>query len=445
MRGAMLFLALGCIGAAQAAEPPQPAKALTVEEAVQTALRNNRYLRVAELEREKSRDLVRPIEAKLYPDLSLGVDEAGLLAPVNFRFPQGAFGTFPGIGSVPSQDTDVRAPAKFTTLVNVIAIQPITQIPRIKLGVELQKDMVRLSEQTVRKQRQTVAHDVRVAFNQVLQACAARNAAQAGLEYVKELERSANEAVGAGAALDHVALEAMAKRIEVEQKLRIANNAVASARAKLNLVMGVPIDSDYEPTTPPDPAVECYAAEFCRQAADAQRPEVRQAQIKLDQAQRALRLRNQEDRPDLSLFLAYSRPYNLDVMPDQVLSLGLRLSWKPIDWGKKKAELDARSAEVEQARAALAETRESVCLEVDVRRRALEEAAEQVKAARAMKKATQERVRVVSRRLESGAATNKDLLEARSLDAQADASLVTAQTGVMAALSALDQAMGVEQ
>ena len=68
--------------------------------------------------------------------LALGFDTevsaSQLLTPVGFSFPQGAFGTFPGTGPIPSVDTTVKVPMQPTMY------EPLSQLDVRNQGVIVQ-------------------------------------------------------------------------------------------------------------------------------------------------------------------------------------------------------------------------------------------------------------------------------------------------------------------
>ena len=87
---------------------------LTLDNAIQIAIENNRSLKVATLEVDKSKWEVAELKTKRLPAFSGTVLGSQLLNEVSFDFPAGAFGTFPSTGPIPSNDTKITTPRRGT-------------------------------------------------------------------------------------------------------------------------------------------------------------------------------------------------------------------------------------------------------------------------------------------------------------------------------------------
>src|SRR5216683_6255517 len=115
---ASLFLSLCLLVsplACFAQEPaPEQQPTLTLEDAVRFAQENNRTIKNAVLAASIAAD--RTAEARTYRFPSLNVYALGsqLMTPLDFRFDQGTFGTFPGIGPIPATNTSIHTPLRPT-------------------------------------------------------------------------------------------------------------------------------------------------------------------------------------------------------------------------------------------------------------------------------------------------------------------------------------------
>src|SRR5215470_7972716 len=111
----LLLLVILCASSTPAQEPASSARAtLTLEDAVNFAQENNRQLRNAKLTVAIDEEGV--LEAKKYrlPSINLYALGSQLLTPVDFTFEQGVFGTYPGIGPVPTTETKIHTPLRPT-------------------------------------------------------------------------------------------------------------------------------------------------------------------------------------------------------------------------------------------------------------------------------------------------------------------------------------------
>jgi hypothetical protein len=73
---------------------------LTLEQAISAALRNNRQVKIKELDVGKSEDELAGGRTLRLPKFNLYSLGSQQLTPIDFSFKQGVFGTFPGIGPV---------------------------------------------------------------------------------------------------------------------------------------------------------------------------------------------------------------------------------------------------------------------------------------------------------------------------------------------------------
>src|SRR5262249_10245815 len=110
---------------------------LTLEQAVDLALENNRLLKTATLEVEKSQEATDALRTRRLPALNLFGVSGQLLSPAKFTFNQGAFGSFPGVGPVPGNKAEIETSVRWSTFLLATAIQPLTPLLRINEGIRL--------------------------------------------------------------------------------------------------------------------------------------------------------------------------------------------------------------------------------------------------------------------------------------------------------------------
>ena len=97
---------------------------LTLDRAIHLALENNRQIQSAALQIQKASEEVGIARSRRLPVFDIQGQASQLLTPVDFAFPQGAFGEFPGIGPIPATDTNVSVPQQLTYYVSSQVSQP---------------------------------------------------------------------------------------------------------------------------------------------------------------------------------------------------------------------------------------------------------------------------------------------------------------------------------
>src|SRR5689334_20654031 len=161
LAGRFLIAAALLTGVMVAQDASSAPRLLTLDDAVQLALANNRSLQIANLEVEKSKWQIAETKTKRLPSFSASVLGSQLLNTLAFTFKEGAFGTFPGTGPVPAKDTDITTPRRPTAYVVGQANQPLSQLYKIHLGIRTQELNAQLSSEKVRAARQSVIRDVK--------------------------------------------------------------------------------------------------------------------------------------------------------------------------------------------------------------------------------------------------------------------------------------------
>src|SRR5580693_3359762 len=167
----------------------EPAKLLTLEEAVSLARSHNRELKQAGLEIHKQKEAFSEAKTQLYPRLETYVLASELLTPLDFTIKSGTFGTFPATGPIPTKDSIIHTPARPVAIASVTATQPLTQLLRIDLAIKEQKLGVDLRQQSYFEREQELVDEVRRAYYAMLQSQSELESQRALLAYLEELQQ----------------------------------------------------------------------------------------------------------------------------------------------------------------------------------------------------------------------------------------------------------------
>ena len=98
-------------------------------------MRNNREVRNAVLEVDKSENRIAAGRTERYPHVKAGLEQAYLLAPLDVTIKRGALGTFASTGPIPDRETTLRTQG-WTTSISAGVVQPIAGLYRIGLGID---------------------------------------------------------------------------------------------------------------------------------------------------------------------------------------------------------------------------------------------------------------------------------------------------------------------
>lgn len=424
--------------------PDAPAPLLTLDDAVSLALNNNRIVKNSSLEAEKFDFKVNTARSRRLPQFQFAVLGGELLQPVHFTFPAGAFGTYPATGPIPSTQTSIKSPAVFTTYTTAGISQPLTQQYKIHLGMhatEIGRDIAR---EDVRAERQRIANEVRTAYFEIVATQVGVEAAQVAVQTLEEAQRVTKTYELQEAVLRGDVLEVDARLAKARYELSVAEDGLATQREHLNQLLGRALSAPFRVNTTPEEDAPDLSLAAAREAALKSRPEVRQAQLRVQQAEYDRRLAKAEYIPDLSLAVQYLGTTNIQVLPERVAVAGFYLTWEPFDWGRRHNAVAEKSRTVQQARNGSNETEAQVDVEVGMKYRKWQQSALLLKATRTGNEAAVEQFRVVGNKYKEQAALIKDLLESQARSAETGFKYQQALSAYWTALADLRHAMGEE-
>jgi outer membrane protein TolC len=396
------------------AESSALSEVLTLGEALALALRNNRGLESAAMDVDRAEQRVGAARSRRLPSLELQGMAGSTLNPIRMSFPAGAFGTYPATGPIPSQDQIVEAPRSVSGYVNASLAQPLTQLRRIGLSTkasELSRDVER---ENLRAERAAVVAEVRRLYYGIMQTESVLRATEDQMRVYRELDRVVGQQLVMEVALRSDALEVKARLAAEEYELSGLRADLATAKERLNFLLGRDIGRDFTVAALPETSLEEVDLKVAVARALERRPDLAQARLAIDQADVDLKLKKAEFIPEVSLALTYSSFVNVDLLPRNVAQLGLQVKWEPFDWGRRGKERAEKAIQVDQARSVARQAADRARIEVAEQFRKLQQARLLIEAERLGQEAAREQLRVVLTRHRHDASLLKDVLEAQA-------------------------------
>jgi outer membrane protein TolC len=417
---------------------------LTLENAVSLAMSYNRLVKDSVLEAEKYEFRLNVARSKRLPQFQFSILSGELLHAVNSTFPAGAFGTYPGTGPIPATEAKVRTPAQLTAVINGAVDMPLLQQHKIGLAIGATQVGSDIARESVRAQRQKIAAEVRSAYFKLVATQVAVDAARETVRTLEEAQRVTTQYSVQQVVLRAEALEVDARLAKTRYELRVAEDGLATQREQLNQLLGRDLTTTFRVETMPEHEATALTLDAARQRAADSRPEIRQADLKERQAEYDRRIAKAEYIPDLSVSLRYYGFNNFDVIPANVTTAGLYLTWEPFDWGRRRSNVAEKAKSVAQARNGAQETREQIAVEIGAKYRKWQETALLLKATRTGHEAALEQVRVTTNRYKEQAALIRDLLQAQARSVDAKFQYQDALASYWTARAELSRAMGDE-
>src|SRR5215813_7482942 len=240
-----VLLACSSITAYAQDSAPNTQAVLTLEEAVNLSVANNRQIKNAVLATAIDEDQIAEARTNRFPSINFYALGSQLLTPVDFTFQKGVFGNFPGIGPVPATDTKIHTPLRPTFYGFTQVSQPLSQQYKIGLNIHQAHLAKLLNEQRLRGQKQSVVNQVKKAYYAILQTQSSLASSEENLKFDRELERTTEQLVAEKASLKSENMSVKARIAQEEYNNLALRNTFASQKEQLNSLLGRDIRTDF--------------------------------------------------------------------------------------------------------------------------------------------------------------------------------------------------------
>ena len=439
-----VLVALIAILTSASAAPAQTRLTLSLDEAIAIASANNPTLQNAAMQVEKAEHDVAIARTRRMPSFSIESQASQLLTPVDISFPRGAFGDYPGIGPIPSTDATVTTPRGMSLYLNAQATQPLSQLFKINLNVRLSESSLAYEREQLRAGRLALVQNVRRQYYAVLETASALDAVAAKTKLLEEMDRVSATRVAQQVVLKSDRLDVQTRLAEAELTRLTLEHTLASRKEQFNLLLGRDVRTPFEVS----PIAEPSRFDVDREAAQARaldaRPDIRQARVRLQQAELAHRVSKADRIPELALAVSSLMPVNIDGAPKNISTVAIQAKWDVFDWGRKGRTVAAKGLEIRQAKNSMFDAEQKAVLEINDEFRRVDAARAQLRVARLAQEHARENARVRMNQYELRAALLSDVMLAESNLAASDDQYTRALLSFWTALADLDHALGEE-
>jgi len=424
--------------------PDSASDPLSLRAAIRLAVDNNRQVQTARLQAEKAGEDVAVARTRRLPKFELDVSASQLLTPASFAFPRAAFGEYPGIGPIPATDTTVDVPRQPTVYVSSQVSQPISQLFQIGLGIQSASTTHEMERERARAQELAVVNSVKRLYFAILQTKSALAAGEEAIALYRELDRTVQVRVAQKVALRSDALDVQFRLAQEELSRTMRRNTLASQKEQLNLLLGRDVRARFDVEDVAAITVLEVDPVAAQTRALSNRPDVREAQLKLQQAELDRRITKADRLPEISLAVSYTSNFNIDMLPKNLAMLGVQVKWEPFDWGRKGRQLAVKGHTVQQARLAVRDSEDQTVIDVNSRARTLAEKRALLTVAQMAQTAGREKLRVKANQFQVQAALLPDVLQLRAELADTDDRCQQALLAFWTAKADFEYAVGEE-
>jgi outer membrane protein TolC len=416
---------------------------LSLVDAVQIALGNNRPVQIAKLDFTKSGWEVAEAKTHKFPELKTEMLASGLITAPVYTYPEGIFGTINN-QPVPSKNVEISLSNGVTGYAIATAAQPISQLYQIHLAIREKELSADLAGEKYKQKRQTTAADVKQAYYGILQSEAALEAEKALVKEYEETNRVVGDYLNQESILKSDVLEVKAQLAQAKHQLVTIRDNLATQKEHFNDLLGRDLDTPFRTQPVPPASTDEMDLKTARETALRQRPELKEAKINVDRAGYDRSLAKAEYIPGIGAQLQYFTPINTQILPQNILSAGIKMTWEPFEWGRRKDNVKQKDIQVQQSQYQLDQTRSQVLLDVDNAFRKLGESRSMLVVAEAARDAAKEKLREVNDQFKQKAVLLRDVLKQEAAVANADKQYEESLLSFWNAKADFEKALGEE-
>jgi outer membrane protein TolC len=427
------------------------AQELTLDEAIRSALKSNRSIRNAAIESSKFDDRKASLKSQLLPSVRVFAIAAQPVAPFDFVLGRGVLGVDSGQKPIPESNVNLETPARPIGVAGVTVTQPISAISTIRKEMGLIDLQKRQADEQARLERQTVVRNVRQLYYGIESLQSSLRAARESVRLCQEVERITSQYLEKRQVLDADYLEAQLHLAKAMESVLDLENQRETLKAKLNQEMGRAVLTAFtvaEIPTVADAALPDSLQDVsgARTRALAQRPEARQAHLRIEQAKAEIRIANAAFNPSIAAEFTgiETTPVN-PLLPRQIGVAGVGLTWEPFTWGRKKHDLAVRREELEEAINKEEDVKAQVEIDVAERFRQLQLDAARVHVASIGRQMAAESLRVAQKQYELQFSLLKTVLQAQASLESGDADYRRTLSELWTARAEYERALGEDQ
>lgn len=444
MNRANLFRTLAVAGLAVLSAVPQKAaevQRLTLTEAVHLAITHNRSLKIARLKVVESEQKKAGQRSAYFPSITNQTNALHVTDLQNVVIPAGALGTTAGSLN-PAQNVGLPQGQKTLFSSGTMISQPLTQLIRIHEANRIAAAEVAVSRDDLKKAENLVALQVHSLYFGILIAHLQKRAAEQQSTYAEEHLRESEQDVRNGNALNVATIQSRAGLLESQQSVLTAGLQLSDLSTEFNDLLGLPLDTILEL----DPAVpatfELRPREEYTQTAWSENPDILAAEEAVRKARAGLIAAKSAYIPDIT---AYARQSYQDGVPFLVRNFGtfgVTLSYDVFDFGKRRAAVRERDAQLAQVEEDLRRLKDQVAVGIERSYNKLERTKSLVQVANQVVKLRQESERLAQNQLTQDVVLVSERRQATAATYKAQADYLQASLGYLLAWAELEQAVG---
>ena len=415
---------------------------LTLPEAIDMALKENRDLKLARLsvtDAEHKKEIAR---SAYFPQIKNESSVLHLTELAGVKIPAGAFGVHSATGPIPAQNLFLDQGALTSYTSGTGLAQPLTQMFKIRESNRAAISDINAARIQVDQAEDEITLKVRQLYYGIL---IAQLKQQAAAEEVSAGQIKAQEsavAIEKGRALDVVALESQASLLDARQSALTQKLQLHDLIITLDDLLGLPLTTELQLDADTPAAMPISSREVCIRIAREHSPDIRAAKQAVIKAKAGLAAAKDAYIPDVTGLARYSYQSGVPLLLHNFGTFGFTISYDLFDGGRRDAEIKDSQTLLSQAELNVVKVEEHVAAEVERAYDKVEQLQDLVGVAGEAFKARAEAARLTDRQFEQNAALTSARAEAHAKAISARASTLEAILGLSLAQADLKRTTG---
>jgi outer membrane protein TolC len=416
---------------------------LTLSQAIDLALKQNRDLKLAQLsvvDTEHKKEIAR---SAYFPHIKNESSVLHITELSGVEIPAGAFGNHPDTGAIPGSNLFLDQGGLTSYTSGTGLDQPFTQMFKIHESNRAATADINTARIQVRQTQNEVALQARQLYYGVLIAQLKEQAANEEISATQVKLQESADAVERGEALDVSVLENRASSLEAKQTALIQKLQIRDLTIQLNDLMGLPLTTQLQldANTPSTPLM-IPAREECLQIAREHSPEIQAAEQAVVKAKAGLAAAKDAYIPDVTGLARYSYQSGVPFLVHNFGTFGVSFSYDLFDGGKRIADIKDSRTVLSEAQLNLEKAEDEIAVQVETAYDKVEQIQELVGVAQQVMSASMEAARVADSQFEQNEALASVRAEAHAKALSARASLLDANLSLSLAGGNLEKIIG---
>ena len=414
---------------------------LTLTDAVHLAISQNRALKIARLKVAENEQKKAGEHSAYFPNITNQSNLLHVTDLQNIVIQSGALGAAAG-SLIPAQNVVLPQGQKTFYTSGTQISQPLTQLIRVHAANRIAAAEAAVSRADLKTAENQIALQVHSLYFGILIAQLQKKAAEQQAAFAGENLRESEEDVRNGSALKVAAIQGRAGLLESEQSVLTAELQLSDLTTELNDLLGVSLDTQLQldpsvPTTFDERPLEEYV-----HTAWSQNPEILAAEETIRKAEAGVAAAKTAYIPDITAYARHSYQDGVPFLVRNFGTFGVNLDWNVFDFGKRRAAVREREAQLAQAQENLHRLKESVAVAIERSHNKVVRTKHLVQVATEVVTLRKEGYRLAQKQLAQGVVLVSERRQAAAATYKAQADYLQASLGYLLAWAELEQQVG---